>query len=235
MAELRVEVTPAETAGDIYKLVNGDVDVKIVASTKEELVKCLDTLSEVERLLLDAGRDFRVTTLMKHLPFELRLEAIKWIINLDKADKVLDSILTLDVVNLIKGYTSCDDSFFQNENIIVNSMTELADLKRSLKGDIKLFVTQLSNCFLSIIRSASVTDFQPKDEPKKLSSIMHNLISMGDFITLSSILRKADVISTDKLFNVVNAAGYLLTLSRRFSLGGMLAEATLPIVKEQGE
>lgn len=233
MAELRIELTPDTGAGEIYKLVQGDVDVKVLAETPADVVSCLNNITDLEQLLLKEEKDWRVTTVLKHLPFDVRVAAMKWALDLENATKIVDPILILNVFNMIKGYTSFDDSFFNNPHIIVNSMTELADMKRALKEDLKLFMTQLSNCFLSILRSASVTEFQPKDEPKRLSSMMHNIISMADFITLSSVLRKADVISTDKLFNVVNASGYLLMLSKRFVLGDILAEATLP--KEKGE
>lgn len=228
MAELRIELTPGTSVGDIFKLVTGDVDVKVCAETVEKAITCLNTITDLEQLLLKEDKDWRVTAYLKHLPFDIRVGIMGWALDLSNEDKIVDPILILNIFNLIKGYSSFDESFFTSQHVIVNSMTELADMKRMLKGPITLFITRLSNCFLSVLRSASVTEFQPKDEPKKLSSVMHNIISIADFITLSSVLRKADVISTDKLFNVVNASGYLLMLSKRFVLGDLLAEATLP-------
>lgn len=233
MAELRIELTSGTSVGDIYKLVNGDIDIKVCADTAEDAIACLNTITDLEHLLLKEEKDWRVTACLKHLPFNVRVGIMKWALDLENEDKIVDPILILNTFNLIKGYSSFDESFFNSPHVIVNSMTELADMKRELKETLTLFITRLSNCFLSILRSASVTEFQPKDEPKKLSSVMHNIISMADFITLSSVLRKSDVISTDKLFNVVNASGYLLMLSKRFVLGDMLAEATLP--REKGE
>lgn len=224
-------VNSATQVSEALQVINGDVRLKVEADTVEYLKVCLNTANDIEHAIFQNGKQWGAYTQLKHLPFELRKAAIQWALDPANLDKVVDPSLILNVFNLIKGYNTFDQSFFESQHILVNSMLEMSDMKRALKEPLTDFITCVCKYYLSILRSASVTEYMPSDKPVKLPVMIDSLFRLLDFMTLSSLLRKSKAIGTDTLFNVENASGYLLILSNKYGLGNKVAQETM----ESGE
>ncbi|MGN1393467.1 MAG: hypothetical protein ACI4V7_05405, partial [Succinivibrionaceae bacterium] len=146
--------------------------------TAEKLVENLSIIFESE---YKNPKDIFLTNL-KGLDIELITEGLKFALNYKN---LKDSLMLLNILNLIKTYNTLDDSFFMNENIYISSIEDMLDLRLNLKDEIKEFNKKLSMYFISLIKSYNKTIFLPTDKCVDLPEIYKNIFLNIDLLTLS--------------------------------------------------
>jgi hypothetical protein len=155
---------------------------------------------------------------IKPLPFELKKAVFKHALTYPD---LLNSYMILNIFNLIKGYNTFDDSFFENPSIYFNTLEEFLDIKTDLATEINVFMKQLIVWYLSVLRSCSIVD----ENAVTMPFVFQRIILAGDFVSLANIFSKVPDINNIELFVVKDAYVYLTTLVKKFAIGDMLMEA----------
>ena len=175
-----------------------------------------DVVSKVEKIYKDVAEfnsvnDNKVTVMvdLKHCKVDTKAEVIRFALGYNDLE---DPLMLLNILNLVKMYNTLDDNHFAADDVFVNSIEELLDLKLLLSSDIKEFSRKLSIYFLSIIKSYNKMTFTPADDHTVLPKVFEALILASDLLTLSGIFAKATNISTEDLVYVDNAYIYMTSL-----------------------
>lgn len=162
--------------------------------------------------LLNAFYNFEYT----HLDTDIRLR-----VNLDvkkvacllkhafKTDNLVDPITLLNIINLIKPCNTLDDEFFKNENIFVNSIEELIDLKLEIKEDLTKFITNLSKYFIGLLKSYNKFDFIGTDDVVTIPPLYEKIILSVDIIILSGVLNLSSDFNIHDCPLIYNSQFYL--------------------------
>lgn len=161
------------------------------------------------------------TPLIKHLPFEYKVACFK-IAFLD--EHLINSHFIINIYNLIKGHNMYDDSFFESEDVFVNSMAQFSDLKSAIKPEMQTFINNMSKWYLATIKSCSVSEFTPRNMPELMPMAYQSILDISDFIEMSQIVRKAEAINIKELPNVHNATANIVKLSERMVGSNVLME-----------
>ena len=161
---------------------------------------------------------------------ELKAEAIKYALS---REDLKDPVTSLNIFNLIKTYNTLDDSFFEDENVWVNSLEDLLDLKLEIHDELKIFVKQFSIYFLSLIKSYNKMIYTPLDNHIDLPQIYKTLFLSMDFMTASSIFSISDPINTEDLIYIDNSTSYLIEMMVKNCLGIGLLNAFLEQHKDE--
>ena len=188
-------------------------------SDENTLLATLDALNTFEKSAQEKKEHFEISLDFKKLPMSLRVAAMKWALT---NEELIDSTLVLNILNLIKGYNTFDESFFQSPVVIVNNLEEFLDLKQALTSELKTFTTALAKYYFSIFKSAGITDFPANNRPVIIPTVYQRVLLVSDFISLSNIIRKFTEVKD--LVYVENAEMFLNTLATRYVFANTLME-----------
>ncbi len=103
--------------------------------TEKELISALEEIYVKEK---DSNESTFID--IKPLPFDLKKAVFKHAL---AYPDLLNSYMILNIFNLIKGYNTFDDSFFENPSIYFNTLEEFLDIKTDLASEIDVFMKQL--------------------------------------------------------------------------------------------
>lgn len=197
MVETNIEANLAE------KTIRLDVG-KDSEITWEQILKSYKETDKVEDAVLMVD--------LKHATVEKKAEIIKEAL---KYDNLNDPLMLLNILNLVKVYNTLDDSYFQAEDIFVNSVEELLDLKLAIAPELKEFSKRIAVYFFGLVKSYSKIAFTPADEHIELPNIFKQLFQLLDLATISSILAKSSPFSTSEITYIDNAYVYLSSIISR--------------------
>lgn len=172
--------------------------------TWEQILKSYKETDKVEGSVLMVD--------LKHATVEKKAEIIKEAL---KYDDLNDPLMLLNILNLVKVYNTLDDSYFQAEDIFVNSVEELLDLKLAIAPELKEFSKRIAVYFFGLVKSYSKIAFTPADEHIELPNIFKQLFQLLDLATISSILAKSSPFSTAEITYIDNAYVYLSSIISR--------------------
>ena len=197
MVETNIEANLAE------KTIRLDVG-KDSEITWEQILKSYKETDKVEDAVLMVD--------LKHATVEKKAEIIKEALRYDNLN---DPLMLLNILNLVKVYNTLDDSYFQAEDIFVNSVEELLDLKLAIAPELKEFSKRIAVYFFGLVKSYSKIAFTPADEHIELPNIFKQLFQLLDLATISSILAKSSPFSTSEITYIDNAYVYLSSIISR--------------------
>ena len=146
---------------------------------------------------------------LKGLPIDIISEAIKY--SLTRED-LRDSLMILNIFNLVKIYNTLDESFFEDKNVYVSSIENMLDIKLSLRNEIKAFSKKLSIYFISLFKSYNKLSFNPLDTHIELPNIYSTIILSSDILTLSGIFSTSEPFSTSECVYIDNSFKYISSL-----------------------
>lgn len=172
--------------------------------TWEQILKSYKETDKVEDAVLMVD--------LKHANVEKKAEIIKEAL---KYDNLNDPLMLLNILNLVKVYNTLDDSYFQAEDIFVNSVEELLDLKLAIAPELKEFSKRIAVYFFGLVKSYSKIAFTPADEHIELPNIFKQLFQLLDLAAISSILAKSSPFSTSEITYIDNAYVYLSSIISR--------------------
>lgn len=167
---------------------------------------------------------------LKSLPVSFKAEAIKYAI---KLDDLKDPLMTMNLINLVKVYNTLEDKYFESEDIYVNSVEELLDLKLELSAELKEFTKRISIYFMSMFKSYNKMVFNSTDEHIELPSLYRSVFCATDFLTLSGIFAKAPEFSSKDLVYIDNAYRYISLLISKGMESLQLMNETFQKYEEQ--
>lgn len=184
----------------------------------DKLLNVLDKIFDFEAdwIEKDGSNCFIFSTSIKSLKTEDKMKAILFAIG--NADKMVDQWMTLNIYNLIKGYNTFADEYFEAEEIYFDSLVELMDVMGEFK-DSKEYAELIRNVsvyYLSIIKTIGITSGNKLEQAIVLPLMYQRLLYMSDFISLSNILNKSKDIKESDLVVVNGSYAFLLELSKRF-------------------
>lgn len=184
---------------------NNDISV-------EQLLKNLKFIYDLENQL-DSNN---LHVQLKNLSLEKKVEAIKFALTYEN---LKDSLMLLNIFNLIKTYNTLDDSFFENQYIFISDIQELLDLKLEINDQLKQFTKQLSVYFISLFKSYNKISFTPLDIHIQLPNIYKYIILSSDLLTLSSIFSISQYFNTKQCIYIDNAMHYINELTLKNNIG----------------
>lgn len=161
---------------------------------------------------------------LKPLNTDLKATALKYALS---REDLKDPITSLNIFNLVKIYNSLDDSFFEDENVWVNSLEDLLDLKLMIHDELKTFIKQFSIYFLSLIKSYNKTTYTPLDTHIELPQVYKTLFLTMDFMTAAGIFSVSEPITTEELTYLNDAPKYLMEMMVKNCMGIGLLNAFL--------
>lgn len=157
----------------------------------------------------ESDNEYLIMINIKKIALEQKVQVLKYALTYEALQ---DPLMLLNILNLVKTYNTLDDTYFESNDIYVNSIEELLDLKLELGKDLKEFSRKLSIYFLSLIKSYNKMSFTPADEHIKLPNLYSAIILSTDFLTLSGIMAKTNNINIDDLIYIDNAYIYMSSL-----------------------
>lgn len=193
------------------------IRIKVNQSIEKQVL--LDLLSDVytlENQLIKDKQDTNIGIDLKGLNTELLVAAISYSLTYED---LADPLMLLNILNLVKIYNTLDTSFFENQDVYVNSIEELLDLKLDLQEDLDKFTRQLSIYFISLFKSYNKTNYTPLDKHMPLPRIYKALFVASDFLTLSGIFSVSKPFSTDECVYLDDAIDCLVNLQLKGQFG----------------
>lgn len=197
----------------------------IVLQDKENIICSFNNDISIEQLLknlkyiYDLENQLDINNLqvqLKNLSLEKKVEAIKFALTYEN---LKDSLMLLNIFNLIKTYNTLDDSFFENQYIFISDIQELLDLKLEINDQLKQFTKQLSIYFISLFKSYNKISFTPLDIHIQLPNIYKYIILSTDLLTLSSIFSISQYFNTKQCIYIDNAMYYINELTLKNNIG----------------
>lgn len=185
----------------VYISVSNNIEEENLLSFLKELFVFEKEFAKLERnnVLLNL-RELDVEKLA--ISFKLAMET----------DDLSDSLMILNLINLVKTYNSLDDSFFENEDIYIKDIEDLVDLKIEIKPELQQFINKISIYFLSMLKSYNKYSFTVLDEYDSLPNLYLFIFNSCDFLTLCGIFANAEPFSTDKCIYLNNSLECMVNL-----------------------
>lgn len=129
-----------------------------------------------------------------------------------KYNKLEDPLMLLNIMNLVKVYNTLDESYFKAEDIFVNSIEELLDLKLAITKELKEFSNKIVVYFLGILKSYNKMAFTPADEHEELPVVFQNIFNAIDISTIASLFAKCGKFSSDDVVYIDHAYTYMTSI-----------------------
>ena len=189
-------------------------DLDLILDINDEHIRIKGDDNIVAKLeeIYNLENEYKDETIMvdlKGLPIDIISEAIKY--SLTRED-LRDSLMILNIFNLVKIYNTLDESFFEDKNVYVSSIENMLDIKLSLRNEIKAFSKKLSIYFISLFKSYNKLSFNPLDTHIELPNIYSTIILSSDILTLSGIFSTSEPFSTSECVYIDNSFKYISSL-----------------------
>ena len=191
------------------KELEGKSEYKITFDDTDNIIDSLNTIYNAENELNPIPN---IIIDLKKVSKENKIKALKY--SLERED-LTNSSMILNILNMIKVFNTLDEGFFNNEYVYFTNLTELLDIKHSLKEELTTFITNLSIWFISIINSMHKVEYSYLDNVVKIPKVYERIIMISDFMTLSGIFSRAKPFSTNDLKLIENAYGYMVSLTNK--------------------
>lgn len=195
------DITYNESDSNVNIIISNSID-------KSELLKFLEELFKIEKELTKQNKN-NVFLRLKDLNTEKLADVFRLAM---KTEDLSDSLLILNLINLVKSYNSLDDSFFNNDEIYVKDIEDLVDLKIEIQPELQDFINKLSIYFLSMLKSYNKYSFTVLDEYQSLPNLYLTIFNSCDFLTLCGIFANAEPFSTDKCIYLNNTLECMVNL-----------------------
>lgn len=156
---------------------------------------------------------------LKNLTTENKVSAFKYALT---RDDIIDARMILNLFNLVKIYNTLDDSYFESDDIFVNNIEELLDIKLELQSELKVFAKTISIYFISLFKSYNKVTYTPLDEHMELPRMYSIMFMSSDLLTLSGIFSISESFSTEDCKYIDGAFVYLKDLICKSSMGNDL-------------
>ena len=152
---------------------------------------------------------------IKNLDFETKKECLKYAISREDLN---NSYFILNIYNLIKGYNTLEQSYFDSKDTIAKDIEELINLKLELKDEIKNVINKVSFYFLSILKTYSKFHFSSFDTLVPMPNLYKNIIMSTDIGTLCGILNTCEDLNIKDCVYIQDSVLYLNTLIAKTNL-----------------
>lgn len=119
---------------------------------------------------------------LKNKSIEDKIEVIKQYLNDENNE---DISLSLNLFNLLKYGNNWDESFFQHEEILFNSILEFIQIKNAVKPQLDIFCDKLLNIYYNCIYNCS--KIVTEEEVHPIPVIYRNILLQGDFLFMSNL------------------------------------------------
>ena len=182
---------------------------------EENLIKNLEILYEYEKV-----REESIAVDVKMLSMELKIALFKHAL---QYESLLNSYIILNIFNLIKGYNTFDDSYFDEIFTYFNNLEEYLDIKIQLNREISEFTKKLMIYYVSIMKSCGAIENPVVGI--EIPYLYQRILYISDFVSLSNMFMKCPNFNTEELIVINGAYDYITMLANKFSIGNMFLEA----------
>ena len=219
--KITVEEKIQNLLNDIVKNANKEEQIEHVLVIEdadfEKLKNTLDEITEFESSWIESDDASSVifSTSLKNISSNNK---IKCILHAMENDNTVDQWMLLNLYNIIKGYNTFADEYFDAEEVYFNSLVELMDALAEIKEDDRYnaFLKNICVYYLSILKTVGITSGKKLESAEVLPLLYQRILFMSDFIAMSNIMNKSAAINTDELKVINGAYVYLLQLSQKF-------------------
>lgn len=112
----------------------------------------------------------------------------RWFFQNPQRDDIRNVSLILNVLSIMKTYNTFDNSFFQCDDIFVNSIEQILDVKSEILDDIQHFCKDIGECYMSMLRSISKYEYSELDQYVDIPVLFKVIFDYVDILTLSGFL-----------------------------------------------
>lgn len=119
---------------------------------------------------------------LKNKSTEDKIEVIKQYLNDENNE---DISLSLNLFNLLKYGNNWDESFFQHEEILFNSILEFIQIKNAVKPQLDIFCNKLLNIYYNCVYNCG--KIVTEEEVHPIPVIYRNILLQGDFLFMSNL------------------------------------------------
>ena len=196
---------------DGYLYVNFDKEIE-----KDVLLSTSKIIYEYEKELFKNKEKINIIVHAKNLDTE-KLEA--WFKMSLVDEDLCDPVMCLNIFDLIKNYNTLSEKFFENENVYINSIEQLLDIKLDLKEELSNVSTKLAIYFISLIKNANKIKFAVNDNIKKVETMYEIFMSFGDFFSMSNIVAQAKDFNMSDCVYVSDSMTYLMSILEKTTNG----------------
>lgn len=208
---------------DIIEKIKESTDTyKYVPSEDISCEELINTLDEIFKYEVDTEVVPEIIIDLKKIPTQVKICAIKHCLG---RDDIRNSSVIMNLFTIVNSYNSLDEKFFEDERIYVSSLEEYLEVKMGCKDEIKEFATNLTKYFLSCIKSSSKLEYTYLDDVVTIPKVYERMLTTLTILQLSTIMQKANPISTDELFIIENATVYVNAIALRTSMSYKMLEA----------
>lgn len=179
--------------------VKNNIDIETLLEFTKELYQLEEELSKEQKN--------NILFNLKGLDTEKLGEVIKYSLTYED---LKDSLMILNIINLIKINNTLDDSFFDNPDVYITDIEQMLDLKYDLVDEINDFIKKLSIYFISLFKSYNKVVYTPLDVHKELPSIYKNIFLSSDLLTISGIFSVSNSFSTEECIYIDKASQYIV-------------------------
>ena len=193
------------------------IDFQIQDSvTEDELIEILKTTYDYEKELLKEEKKIAILVRLKGLSSEKLQKVFSFA--LDDED-LCDPLMSLNIYNMIRTYNTISDQFFENDDIYVDDIEQLLDIKLNLRDKLLGVSRKLSVFFLSLLKYCSKTVAMPTDTITPVPNIYQTLLKISDVFMLSELLMKCQDIKMEECVLVNDSLKYLLPILEKTMTG----------------
>lgn len=160
--------------------------------------------------------EYKIITKLKGLDTEILIEAFRY--SMSRKD-LKDPLMILNIINLIKIFNTLDDSFFENEDVYIDSIEAMVDIRLELQDEIEDFIKELSVYYLSLFKSYNKLSYTPTDVHHKLPTVYKIIFLSTDLLTLSGIFSVSKPFNTDECVFLDDGIDCLFKLQEKSTLG----------------
>lgn len=210
-------VSIEEKDGYLYVNFNENIEESVLLDTTKSIYY-------YEKELFKNGKKINIIVRAKNLNTET-LEA--WFKSALRDEDLCDPVMCLNIFDLIKNYNTLSEKFFENENVYINSIEQLLDIKLDLKEELSIVLTKLSIYFISLIKYVNKVNVSFGENTKKIENLYEIFLSFGDFFSLSSIVAQAKDFNMSDCIYISDSMKYLMSILEKTANGINMMEVFL--------
>lgn len=152
----------------------------------------IDILNIFDRIISfeKTDKDKNIKIHLKKLETSKLIEIFKYMFK--NILEIRNISMLLNIINIAKTYNTFDDSFFENEDVFIDSIEQFLDVKLDLEDQITAFNQNLVEVFLSICRSSNKMEYSLLDDYEDLPLCYNIIFNSIDIMTICGIISTLD-------------------------------------------
>lgn len=191
----------------------------------------IDILNIFDRIISfeKTDKDKNIKIHLKKLETSKLIEIFKYMFK--NILEIRNISMLLNIINIAKTYNTFDDSFFENEDVFIDSIEQFLDVKLDLEDQITAFNQNLVEVFLSICRSSNKMEYSLLDDYEDLPLCYNIIFNSIDIMTICGIISTLDGKQTFNLKKYKNSFQIIDSIFSQYAIANKMITSILAKIK----